>query len=152
MKSLLIAAFLFVCFSAGAQIYVPLKIVNGVATFEATAETKLTPKEIHERTTKWMEKTFLAEQVITQNTPERISARYFQDYANEKWSDRFEHMLQIDIKDNTAIFTVTDTKLGLIRDGEWKENLVKMRVMFEQAVNELFWSYGDNLKETSGKK
>ena len=152
MKSLLIAAFLLAHLTAGAQIYVPLKIVNGVATFEATAESKLTAKEIHERTTKWMEKTFLAEQVITQNTEARISARFFQDYADDKWSDRFEHMLQIDIKDNTADFTVTDTKLSLIRDGEWKENLTKMRIMFEQAVNELFWSYGDTLKDASGKK
>ena len=152
MKSLLIAAFFLVHLTAGAQIYVPLKIVNGVATFEATAESKLTAKEIHERTTKWMEKTFLAEQVVTQNTEARISARFFQDYADDKWSDRFEHMLQIDIKDNTADFTVTDTKLSLIRDGEWKENLTKMRIMFEQAVNELFWSYGDTLKDASGKK
>lgn len=152
MKSLLITAILFVHLTAGAQIYVPLKIVNGVATFEATAETKLSAKEIHERTTKWMEKTFLAEQVITQNTEERISARYFQDYANDTWSNRFEHMLQIDIKDNTAVFTVTDTKLSLIRDGEWKENLTKMRIMFEQSVNELFWAYSDSLKESNGKK
>lgn len=152
MKSLLITAILFVHLTAGAQIYIPLKIVNGVATFEATADTKLSAKEIHERTTKWLEKTFLAEQVITQNTEKRISARYFQDYTNDTWSDRFEHMLQIDIQDNKAVFKVTDTKLNLVRDGAWKENLVKMRVMFEQSVNELFWSYSDGLKESAGKK
>jgi len=123
-----------------------------MATFEATAETRLTAKEIHERTTKWMEKTFLAEQVITQNTADRIDARYFQDYATDTWSNRFEHMLQIDIKDNNAVFTVTDTKLALIRDGAWKENMAKMRVMFEQSVNELFWSFEGNLKESSVKK
>lgn len=152
MKSLLVAAFVIAHLAAGAQIYVPLKIVKGVATFQATAETRLNAEEIHKRTVAWMEKTFLAEQVVTLDTPAKITARYFQDYANDTWSDRFEHMLQIDIIDNHAIFTVTDTKLGLIRDGEWKQNLAKMRVMFEQGVNELFWAYEASLNQPAGKE
>ncbi|MBK9103903.1 MAG: hypothetical protein IPL92_04895 [Saprospiraceae bacterium] len=152
MKSLFIAALLVTQFTAGAQIYVPLKIVKGVATFQATAETKLSAADIHKRTIEWLEKTFLAEQVVTLDTPAKITARYFQDYTNDTWSDRFEHMLQIDIIDNHAIFTVTDTKLGLIRDGEWKQNLAKMRVMFEQGVNELFWAYEESLNQSSGKE
>ena len=148
MKSLLIATFCFFQFAAGAQIYIPLKIVNGVATFEASADAPgLSAEDIHKRTLKWLEETFLAQDILTQNTPERLVARYTQDYATDSWSNSFQHNLQIDILDKKAVFTITDTGLGLVRDGAWKEHLAKMRVMFEQTVNELFWSYQDGLKK-----
>lgn len=151
MKSLLITAFLFIHLTAGAQIYVQLKIVNGAATFASSVESNnLSAEEIHARSIAWIEKTFLSEPVVTLNTPARISARFVQEYSKDAWSDSFQHSLQIDIKGNTAVFTISDTGLSLIRDGEWKENLTKMRVMYEQAANELFWSYESALKQPAG--
>lgn len=154
MKSILFTTLLLLQFAAGAQTYVPLKIVQGTATFETTAEPQraLTDEEIHARTEKWLEETFLSESVTTLNTAERISARFFQDYSDGTWSDRFEHNLQIDIKGGKALFTITDTKLGLVRDNAWKEHLSKIRVMFEKAANELFWSYSDRLNAAESKK
>lgn len=153
MKSLLLCTFLVMAFSISAQVYTPLKIVNGVATYQATAEPTihLKAEDVHARTEKWIKDTFLSENVITLNTPERISARFFQDYSDGSWSDQFEHNLQIDIKGGQAFFTITDTKLGLVRDGAWKEHLAKMRVMLEKAANELFWSYSDALNAPAGK-
>jgi len=154
MKSILFTTLLLLQFAAVAQTYVPLKIVKGIATFEATAEPQraLTDEEIHARTEKWLEEAFLSQSVITQNIPERISARFFQDYSDGTWSDQFEHNLQIDIRDGKAVFTITDTKLGLVRDGAWKEHLAKIRVMFEKAANELFWSFSDSLNAAESNK
>jgi len=153
MKLFLISALFLFQLSAGAQIYTQLKVVNGVTTYEATAEAKnLSTKEIHDRTIKWVEKTFLSEPVITQDISSRIAARYTQEYSKDGWADSFQHNLQIDIMDGKAIFKVTDTGLGLVRDGVFKDNLAKMRVMLEQSVNELFWSYSDTLKQTPGKE
>lgn len=154
MKSIFFTTLLLLQFVAGAQTYVPLKIVKGIATFETTAEPQkaLTDEEVHARTEKWLEEAFLSESVVTQNIPERISARFFQDYSDGTWSDRFEHNLQIDIKGGKAMFTITDTKLGLVRDGAWKEHLSKIRVMFEKAANELFWSYSESLNAAESKK
>jgi len=149
MKTILITAFLFFQLSAGAQIYVQLKIVGKAATFESQVDAgNLSAEKIHEVTLKWIEATFLSEDVITQNTPARIAARFFQDYTTDSWSGEKEHSLVIDIKGNMAFFTISDTKLGLISpEGEWKEHLAKMRVMYEKAANELFWSYESALKK-----
>lgn len=154
MKLGLIGFFFLIQLTVGAQIYLPLKIVKGVVTFEATAEVDhMTAAVIHERTEQWIDKTFLSEPVITQNIPSRISARFYQEYSSGSWSDSFQHSLQIDIQDNKAVFTITDTGLNLVRaDGTWKENLSRMRVMLEQAANELFWSYSDSLKQNPGGK
>jgi hypothetical protein len=153
MKSLLISALFFLQFAASAQIYIPLKVVNGIATFETSAEVKnLSAEEIHTRSTAWIKKTFLNEPVITQDLPTRIAARYMQEYSKDAWSDSFQHNLQIDIQDGKVVFTITDTGLSLVRDGAFKENLTKIRIMFEQSANELFWSYQEDLNQVPDKK
>lgn len=153
MKSILFCTLFLTAFNLTAQVYTPLKIVNGIATYQATVDPaiKLKDEEVHARTEKWLQETFLSANVITLNIPERISARFFQDYSDGSWSDQFEHNLQIDIKGGQATFTITDTKLGLVRDGAWKEHLTKMRVMLEKAANELFWSYSEALNAPAGK-
>ena len=152
MKPLILIALFIFPLTIGAQIYVPLKIVNGTATFESTVEVKgATAERIHKRTMDWIETNFLAAPVITLNTENRISANFFQDYSKDDWSDSFQHNLQIDITETGAVFTITDTGLGLVRDGDWKKHLTNMRVMFEQASNELFWSYSESLNKPAGK-
>jgi hypothetical protein len=153
MKPLVISVLFFFQLTAQAQIYVPLKIVKGIATFEAIAEVEnLSAADIHDRTKEWIDKTFMSEPVVTQDIATRISARFYQDYSKDGWADSFQHNLQIDILDGKAVFTITDTERGLVRDGAWKANLAKMRVMLEQAANDLFWSYESYLKQTSKGK
>jgi len=154
MKLSLISCLFILQFTAVAQIYTPLKVVKGVVTFESTVDViNLSAEEIHKRTELWMDSTFLAEPVITQNIPSRIMARFYQEYSKDAWSDSFQHILQIDIQDNRATFTITDTGLRLVReDGSWKENLSKMKVMFEQAANELFWSYSSSIQQSGSGK
>jgi hypothetical protein len=153
MKAILIFTFLLFQLSADAQIYIQLKEVKGAATLEATAKNlTLTPEQIHARSLEWIKQTFLSEDVITQNIPERISALFSRDYSNGSAMATFEHNLSIDIKGDMVLFTVSDTKIGLLRsDGTWKEHLAKMRVMYEEMANELFWSYEAALKETPKK-
>lgn len=153
MKPFLFLALFLLPLAANSQIYVPLKVVNNVATFETIAEVEnASATDIHERSIEWINKTFLSEPVITQNTDERISVRFFQEYSKDGWSDNFQHNLQIDIQDQKAVFKITDTGLGLVRDGDFKEHLAKMKVMFEQAANDLFWSYTGAVKQTDGNE
>jgi hypothetical protein len=145
MKIFLISAFLFLQLYAGAQTNVQLKIVNGVATFEATTEVPaLSVERIYSRSLKWLEAA-VPDKVITLNTPAQITAKYFQHNAD---GTKAEHNLQIDIKAGSATFTSTDSKLGLVgAGGKWKEELSAAKASYELATNELYKSFDANLKK-----
>jgi hypothetical protein len=71
---------------------VQLKIVRKAAPFEAKVDAgNLSSESIHEATLKWIEETILSQDVITQNTPARIAARFFQNYTSDSWSGEKEH-------------------------------------------------------------
>lgn len=152
MKFVLSAILLVCALQAHSQKYVQVKNINGKPTFQATATAENTPAaDLQAATEEWITNTFLSENVITANTPGSITARYNQDYSDGTWSGQYEHTLQISISDNTASFTITDNKMGLIHaDGTWKKHLAKMKGMYEQAANELFWSFEASLKTKHG--
>ena len=154
MRLLLISAILFTVLTVRGQVYVQVKNVNNKATFQATAEFSNTPAAaIQEAAIAWVEETFLSQDVITGNTPGSITLRYPQDYTDGTWSGQYEHTLQISITDGKADFTISDTKMGLIRsDGTWKEHLGKMKALYEQAANDLFWSFEKSIKASSGQQ
>jgi hypothetical protein len=153
MKAFSIFLLIAAWFSSEAQIYVQLTNVNNKATFQATATVDNADQEaIQETALAWIEETFLSEDVITSNVPGNITAKYNQDYSDGTWSGQYEHTLQISITDGQAVFTISDTKMGLIRsDGTWKEHLGKMKAMYEQEANEHFWAFEKRLKAGAGK-
>lgn len=152
MKTLVLFILLLVTMTIGAQTSVPLKITNGIATFESNVEVKgASAERIHKRTLDWMQKNFLAVPEITVNTTNRITANFTLVYSKDDWSESFKHTMQIAILETGAKLTITDTEMGLVSDGKWKKDLSDKQMMFEKTCNELSRSFSESLIKPASK-
>jgi len=154
MKYLLFFTIILLQFSAQAQRYINLEIVDGVATFYGEAEAPGKQiGDLHELTMAWLEKTFQSEDAVTLNTKTKISAMYDVDYTVQTNTANFKHNLQIDLTEGKAMFTITDRSMYLVHaNGDWKKHLTELRVKFEKGCNELLWSYSKYINEHDVKE
>lgn len=151
MRLLLVFALVFVAIAVQAQIFIPLKVVDGVVTFEGSVKTSgMTKDAWHARTLQWMKERFLTDDIMTLDKPEHIVAQYTQDYSNGAWSGQFQHELDIRFQDGVVSFTITDRQIKLLDpEGNFKKNLNPIKVLFEESVNEHFWSYQERMQKST---
>lgn len=154
MKHLIFCAILLLHFSAQAQVYVNLEIVDGVATFHSELEAPGKQiGDLHSLTIAWLEETFPDEDVLTLNTKTKVAAKYSADYTIKTNQATFKHDLAIDLQSGKVLFTITDKSIQLVHaNGDWKKHLAELRVKFEEGCNEHFWSLTEYLNTHEAKE
>jgi hypothetical protein len=140
-----ILLFLFTA-SAKAQETIPLKIIDGKVSFEQIIQLDSMPADqIHEKTLNWFGAHFKsAKDVITSQTPSRITARWYAEFCGMMCDDYFTPII-IDIKDGKAKFLITNIEDGLnelliVRGERWREQFTPVRIDTEKKINALFRS------------
>lgn len=154
MKYLAILALTLLTFSAKSQVYINVEIVNGMTSFEG--EAKAPGKQVgdlHALTIEWLQETFPSEDVLTQNTKTKITAKYPATYTVNGNTATFHHDMHISLDQGMAYFSITDQDMKLVHaNGDWKKHLAELRVKFEEGCNELLWSYSKYIKEQQVKE
>lgn len=137
---------LFVNFNVYSQEQIPLKIVDGIVTFESVAIIdSLSGSEIHERTLNWIGSYFKdAESVIKSNTPSRIVGDFIIYYDIGLVNADYKQTMTIDIKDGKMKFVVSAFGIDawLLKSGgtEWRTNYPKIKNDVQTKLNALYQS------------